>query len=244
MGPPWPDFPQLTRRHLSGARLYAERNDLIRDLPLRKNGKVAEIGVWRARFSKFLVSELKPQKFFAFDVFTGHLVTDFDGMTGRELFDGLTHRQYYERKMARFQGVVTVIEGPSQATLPAYGDHSFDLVYVDADHAYEAVKVDAELATRMVADTGFLVFNDYTLLDPNHGVPLGVVPVVNDLVVNQGWEVVGYAINPLLFSDVALCRSSRIAEMNDRLRRTIKSNKVGNAFVQLLRRIRYPSARV
>jgi hypothetical protein len=202
----WPDFPTIKTEHLWDARLYADRNDLICSLPVRRRGKVAEIGVWRAAFSKILVTELKPRSFFAFDIFTGHTETNWNGMTGKQLFDGLTHREYYEREMAEFHDVVTIIDGPSGTTLKDYIDHSFDLVYVDAAHDYDSVKVDAELARRMVADNGLLVFNDYTLLDPNNGAPYGVVPAVNELVVNHGWRVVGFALNVGMYCDIALRR--------------------------------------
>jgi hypothetical protein len=121
------------------------------------------------------------------------------------LFDGLTQRQYYEREMASFLDVTTIVEGRSQETLRNYTDRSFDLVYVDGDHEYESVKADAELAVEMTADSGFLVFNDYLLFDHNN-LAYGIVPVVNDLVVNHGWYIVGYAINHALYSDIALQR--------------------------------------
>ena len=34
----------------------------------------------------------------------------------------------------------------------------------------------------------------------------GIVPVVNDLAVNHGWDVVGFAINHALYADIALQR--------------------------------------
>lgn len=202
----WPDFPAIKTEHLSDARLYADRNDLICSLPIRRRGKIAEIGVWRAAFSKVLVTELRPRDFFAFDIFTGHKEIDWNGMTGKQLFDGLTHRQYYEREMEQFSDSVTVVDGPSAVTLKRYMDNSFDLVYVDAAHDYDSVKSDAALAQGMVADKGFLVFNDYTLLDPNNGAPYGVVPAVNELVVNRGWRVVGFALNVGMYCDIALRR--------------------------------------
>jgi hypothetical protein len=91
--------------------------------------------------------------------------------------------------------------------LGGYTDRSFDLVYVDADHSYAAVKSDAAFAAEMVSETGFLVFNDYTLVEPEYYTPHGVVPVVNDLVVNHGWIIVGYALEEYLFCDVALHRA-------------------------------------
>lgn len=202
----WPPYPELRAHNLKDARLYADRSDMIAALPVPKGGKVAEIGVWRADFSKVLVSTLKPRQFFAFDVFTCHDLEEWNGLTGLQLFDGLTHRQYYEREMAPHLDVTTMVEGISQETLRNYTDGSFDLVYVDAAHDYDAVKADSELAVEMTAKSGFLVFNDYIMFDHNN-YAYGIVPVVNDLVVNRGWDVVGFAINHALYADIALQRT-------------------------------------
>src|SRR5215471_4390450 len=91
----WPAYPDLKAHNLRDARLYADRADMIGALPVPKGGKVAEIGVWRAAFSKVLVSQLQPRQFVAFDIFTGHTIAEWNGLTGTQLFDGLTHRQYY-----------------------------------------------------------------------------------------------------------------------------------------------------
>ena len=202
----WPKYPELSANNFRDARVYADRSDMIAALPLAKGGKVAEIGVWRAAFSKVLCATLQPREFVAFDIFTGHLLKNWNSLTGHELFEGLTQRQFYEREMAEFMNVVKVVEGNSAETLRDFTDGSFDLVYVDGDHEYPAVKADADLAVKMVKDDGFLVFNDYMLMDHKNDA-YGIVPVVNDLVVNHGWFVVGYAINHALYSDIALQRA-------------------------------------
>jgi hypothetical protein len=208
----WPDYPSLRAEHLKDARLYANRGDQIASLPVPKGGKVAEIGVWRAAFSKTLVTTLKPRQFLAFDIFTGHTEKEWNGQTGEQLFEGLTHRQFYEREMAPILDaatVMTIVEGDSRETLHKYTDRSFDLVYVDGNHHYDFVKIDAALAAEMTAPSGFLVFNDYMLIDHNHAA-YGVVPVVNDLVVNHGWRVVGYALDWGLYCDIALQRADAV----------------------------------
>jgi hypothetical protein len=204
-GPRWPDYPVLQKEHLRDARLYANRNDLIAGLPVRKGGIIAEIGVWQGVFSKFLCTKLEPRRFVAFDIFTGHEYEDWNGFTGRQLFDGLTQRKYFEREMKPFLDITTIVEGSSQETLRNYADRSFDLVYVDGDHRYDAVKVDTAFAAEMASETGLLVFNDYLLIDHNHDA-YGVVPAVNHLVVSHGWCVVGYALNHGLYCDIALAR--------------------------------------
>jgi hypothetical protein len=205
----WPDYPVLSAEHIRDARLYANRGDQIASLPVPQGGKVAEIGVWRATFSKTLVTTLRPREFLAFDIFTGHTEKEWNGQTGHELFEGLTHRQFYEKEMTPLLNgttTMTIVEGDSRQTLRNFTDQSFDLVYVDGDHHYEAVKADAQLAVDMVKPSGFLVFNDYLLIDHGHAA-YGVVPVVNDLVVNQGWRIVGYALDWHLYCDIALQRA-------------------------------------
>jgi hypothetical protein len=205
----WPPYPALSAEHVEGARLFANRRDQIIGLGLPAGGKVADIGVWRAAFSKVLVEALKPRQFLAFDIFTGHLETDWNGQTGHELFDGLMHRQFYEREMAPWRDIVTIVEGSSLETLKSHTDRSFDLVYIDGNHAYDFVRSDAAFATQMVKDSGVLVFNDYMLIDHNHA-NYGIVPVVNDMVVNQGWRVVGYALDHGLYCDIALQRADAV----------------------------------
>ena len=104
-----------------------------------------------------------------------------------------------------------MVEGSSSETLKAYTDHSFDLVYIDGNHHYDFVKADAAFAADMVKDTGTLVFNDYMLIDHNHA-NYGVVPVVNDMVVNQGWQVVGFSLDRGLYCDIAIqrCRTASL----------------------------------
>jgi hypothetical protein len=206
----WPPYPALAAEHVRGARLFANRHDQIAGLPIARGGRVAEIGVWRAAFSRVLVDLLQPRQFVAFDIFTGHLETNWNGMTGHQLFDGLTHRQFYEREMAAVAARVTVVEGDSRQTLRSYTDRSFDLVYVDGNHYHEFVKSDAELGGEMVKDDGFLVFNDYMLIDHNHA-NYAIVPVVNDMVVNRGWQVVGFALDQHLYCDIALRRGTATA---------------------------------
>lgn len=203
--PRWPDYPDLREEHLREARLYARRDDMVAALPLPAASRIAEIGVWQGGFSKFLCATFAPREFVAFDIFTGHEYKDWNGFTGAQLFDGLTQRKFYEREMAPHRAVTTIIEGDSQQTLKAYADRSFDLVYVDGDHRYEAVNADAGMAADMARPGGFLVFNDYLLLDHNN-TPYGVVPAVNQLVVERGWVVVGFALNHGMYCDIAVQR--------------------------------------
>jgi hypothetical protein len=86
-------------------------------------------------------------------------------------------------------------------------DHSLDLIYIDAGHDIESVKRDMQEAVQKIKRDGTLIFNDYIMHDHITGSPYGVVPVVNDLVAQHGWKVVGFALQHHLFCDIALRRA-------------------------------------
>ena len=97
----------------------------------------------------------------------------------------------------------------------AYTDHSFDLVYVDGNHYCDFVKVDAALGAEMLKNTGFLVFNDYMLIDHNHA-NYGIVPVVNDMVVNGRGHGVGFALDQNLYCDMP-CSGAPLQGLRNRV---------------------------
>jgi hypothetical protein len=86
------------------------------------------------------------------------------------------------------------------------------MIYVDADHAYESVKRDAEISKQKVKDDGILIFNDYIMFDhyavfdPKASLWYGVVQVVNQLVVYDEFEVIGFAFKKDMFCDIAVRR--------------------------------------
>lgn len=194
--------------HLREARLFAERADLVRAL-VPPGGAVAEVGVALGDFSEVLLEMLKPSRFVAVDSFALHELPEFWGRPTAELLGGLTHAEYYRRRLAPWGDTVELQQGLSWEALARCGAGSFDLVYVDAGHEYDDVRRDAEAAVRAVRPDGVLVFNDYVLYDHVSHTPYGVVQVVNRLAVEGGWKVVGFALHPQMFCDVALRRASR-----------------------------------
>lgn len=217
----WPEYPALQKEHVEGARLFAERKEMAATLSGARNGKIAEIGVWRGAFSRYLLEELAPRQFYAFDVFDGHTVTDWNGQTGVELFDGMHHRAFYEREIAPWKNAVTLVEGSSLETLKDYTDQSFDMVYIDGNHAYDFVRSDANFAARMIKHDGVLIFNDYMLIDHNIAF-YGIVPVVNHMIVNEGWHLIGYSLNHGLYCDVALQRADVARKRRSFIRRLFR----------------------
>jgi hypothetical protein len=208
-------YPTLESKHLDNARLFASREDLISSMQSVEGGVIAEVGVAHGVFSEYLLNELRPRKFVAFDIFTMHEWDTYLGTPVNILLNNMTHLDYYRRKFADRQNQVVIEVGRSDSTLAKYPDKSFDLIYVDADHSYENVKQDADLAKATLADNGILVFNDYIQFNYIQGVRYGVVRAVNELIINDDWRVCGFALQSAMHCDIAVRKPSAPSRSDD-----------------------------
>ncbi len=116
---------------------------------------------------------------------------------------GLTHFDYYRQKYFGRKEVQIEV-GQSYECLSRFPHASFDMIYIDADHRFEWVRRDAAAAVQKVKSDGTLIFNDYVMSNHITNESYGIVPVVNDLVVNGGWRVVALALHPAMFCDIAI----------------------------------------
>lgn len=201
-------WPTLSREHVDGARLFANRQEMVAALGVRRGGVIAEVGVGRGDFSEFLVRNLQPAAFVAFDTFTMDGWPHAWGTPTSEYLGGMSHRDCFLDRMRPFEDRLSLEVGPSRETLARQAPARFDLIYIDAQHDYESVLADACLAAAALKPDGFLVFNDYVLFDSFIGEHYGVVQVVNDMVVNQNWKVAGFALEQHMFCDIAIYRSA------------------------------------
>jgi hypothetical protein len=202
----------LRQEHLAGAHLHADREHMIESLaPAIRGGKVAEVGVALGDFSARMIALLEPSEFHAFDIFGIHEWPMLWGKPTAEILDHRTHRGFYESRFAREieAGRMRLFEGDSSLCLSKQPDAFYDLIYIDGAHDLEGVRRDAEAAVRKIKLDGVMVFNDYIAFDHVSGTEYGVVNVVNELCVNAGWRIIGFALQPQMFCDVALTRLSR-----------------------------------
>ena len=202
------DFPELKPEYISGARLFANRREMLKSLRVPRDGIIAEVGVAQGDFSAFLIEHLKPSKFIAIDLFEMEKYPVHWGIPQEVMFKGLTHFEFYKQRFASFGDVVSVLRGFSQDCLVTLPDQSFDMIYIDAGHDYDNVKRDGELSQKKVKRDGIIVFNDYVMYDPFIGTEYGVVQAVNELLAQGGWRVIGFALEKNLFCDIAIQRSS------------------------------------
>ncbi|MGH7156139.1 MAG: class I SAM-dependent methyltransferase [Acetobacteraceae bacterium] len=201
---PCTDYPLLTARHVKEARLYCDRSEMFRSLGIRPGPVFGEIGVALGWFSEFILQHLDPSEFVVFDLFDLHTIPVLWGRATSEIFLGKTHLEYYRDKFSGSLSRMVIEVGSSHETLLRYPDRYFDVLYIDADHTYDGVKRDAELAKTRIKRDGLLVFNDYIMMDHLSGDPYGVIPVVNELIVQEDWQVVAFALQHQMFCDIAI----------------------------------------
>ena len=202
------DYPALEAKHLESPRLFANREDLISSMRSVEGGAIAEVGVAHGVFSQYLLDELRPRKFVAFDLFKMHEWGTYLGEPTNALLNDMTHLDYYSRKFADRGAQVVIEVGRSNLNLSRYPDRSFDLIYIDADHSYDGVTKDANAAKAKLADNGIIVFNDYIQFDFLSGVRYGVVRAVNELIINDDWRVCGFSLQSAMYCDIAIHKRS------------------------------------
>jgi Methyltransferase domain len=196
---------ELGQPDVENAKLFASRHDLVSYFaPQLRGGTVAEVGVMYGDFSDSLLHTIEPELFVAIDIFRMHEIPVIWNKASSDRFQGMTHRAFYEKRFASCGGQVRCEEGASWEVLSRYPNASFDMIYVDAGHDYESVKRDAEVAKEKIKPEGILIFNDYIRYSHYEDCYYGVIPVVNELVVKQGFEVVGFALNSDMYCDMAV----------------------------------------
>ena len=173
---------------LTHCALVSDRVELIRRL--QQSAVVAEIGTQTGGFAKQIIESCQPRELHIFDL----SFQDFD----RSFFEGDIQT-----------GRVVLHEGDSSTAMSGLADGYFDWMYIDGDHSFEGVSRDIQEAKRLIKPDGILVFNDYTVYSHLEGIQYGVMRAVNDLCLEDDFEIVMFALNVLGYHDVALRRRSR-----------------------------------
>jgi predicted O-methyltransferase YrrM len=179
----------LRQEHIAHCRMFATRLEMAR--AFAEPGTIgAEVGVWDGDFSTLLLQLVAPKEL--------HLI------------DIEIREQLKMRFADRLSGpVITVREGDSSKVLSTYPDGFFDWIYIDADPSYDGVKRDADVSIKKMNHDGVLFFNNYTIGDHNYPdgfFPYGVIEVVNNLCLYDGFEMIGFGFHPQMYCDVAIRR--------------------------------------
>ena len=198
-----PLVPALPADLLRNARVLASRNDILPHLP--KHASICEVGVAYGDFSQEMLEVCRPERFLAIDLFN---LEQHPSMWGYERLQGGGHLDFYRRRFTeRIQaGQVEVLQGDSAEVLATLPDASVDVFYIDAWHTYEAVSAELAIVRDKIRPDGWIVLNDYLIFDVAGGLMYGVVPAVNEFMLRERWEMLFFALQPLMYCDVALRR--------------------------------------
>lgn len=181
-----PTGPQLEERHLANCRVLPRRDLLMRKM--RPGGRGAEIGVFKGDFSRTILNACLPSELHLIDIdLTTHAIA-----------------KLFQKEVTA--GKVVLHEGEAVPVLQGFPDEYFDFIYIDANHSYRSVKGDIAAATPRLKPEGFLIFNDYTYWSPCECMKYGVIQAVNELCLEDDWEMLYFALEPYMYCDVALRR--------------------------------------
>lgn len=205
---PIKNITELRECDVENCQLIATRERLLELMP--KQGVVAEIGVGLGDSTEQILKSLKPKAFYALDTFGLEKAPIIWGKDSKTLFSGLTHEQFYCNRFSQEirEGTVKIRKGLSWDRLVDFENSYFDFIFIDAGHDYSSVKRDAFLASQKIKDQGYIMFNDYIMFDHLAQFPYGVIPVVNEMCVNEGFEMIYFGLQSQMFCDVVLRRKS------------------------------------
>lgn len=198
--------PELTEDHVRNARVLPNRTDVLHHLGTQQ--RVAEVGVGFGAFSRQILRIMKPSKFVAIDTFQ----LDQPSWTGRhayrEILGDKTHEAYFRELFAHeiAAGQLSICKAFSHEALESFEDGYFDMIYIDAAHDYESVTRDLDVANRKTATDGYIVLNDFTVMDPLLLQHYDITRATQEFCLQHNWEMVCFALHRYMFCDVALRR--------------------------------------
>lgn len=138
--------------------LLPTRNDLVKEF-INKKSYIAEIGVFKGDFSRFLYNELDPTYLALFDLFTGYCGSGNHDGNNMEFVQ--LEVEYFKLKEEYKDKNVIFHKGDSSSYLTMYEDNYFDFIYIDAEHTYDSVKKDLLLSYSKIKNNGFIMGHDY-----------------------------------------------------------------------------------
>jgi hypothetical protein len=200
--------PELPADLVNGAIVLRDREAVLPLLP--RDAVICEVGVGVGWFSRKMIDICQPRHFIAIDNFKVHEQPELWGRPTSHWFNDKTHGGFYRESFAVEigTGLVTVIEAESDAGISQLDDASVDVFYIDGDHSYEAVRRDLTAAARKVTPGGYLILNDYILVDHlGADVPYGVIYAAHEFMIEHNWAMQFFALQTSMFCDVVLRRA-------------------------------------
>ena len=140
-----------------------------------------EIGVWKGGTSIFMSRHPKKTNVIGIDGF---------------FFDKQYDEAVEHRKAFQGQGSIDFIRGDSKTSVPALKEllngRSISILFIDGDHSFIGVLADFDLYEPLVADGGYIIFDDFMDTTYSGGVREAVMRMIYDNIINlDKYNVIG-----------------------------------------------------
>jgi hypothetical protein len=122
---------------------------------------IAEIGVFKGEFSKYIIDQLEPKELHLIDIFEGMMCSgDKDG--NNIIWIDIGNEFIKLSETYSYRSNIHIHKGRSSDILSQFPDSYFDMIYIDADHSYNGTMSDLMLAKNKVKKDGIISGHDYT----------------------------------------------------------------------------------
>lgn len=123
-------------------------------------------------------------------------------------FTPATHYEYTKNRFKDYPEV-SLLVGNANILLPEL-TKKYDYIYIDADHSYEQVSNHLKHSLNLISKNGIIGFNDYIYGD-SYGRKYGVIKAVCEFLSSHAeWEVIGFALQEEMYSDIYIKRVSDV----------------------------------
>ena len=161
----WPKY-RLEVEHTSGARIVANRSELLKYLP--KGGVVAELGVDKGLFSQQIIDICNPKKLHLVDVWASERFNEQKALNVSRIF-----------KEKIDKGAVVISRNLSTDVVSEFDDFYFDWIYIDTDHTYKNTLSELKVFAQKVKIDGYIAGHDYSMGSWLTGTKFGVIEAVS-----------------------------------------------------------------
>ena len=164
---------------------YVHILHVLRDFVFKPTANFVEIGIWKGGTSIFMSRHPLDTNIFGIDVFA------YD----RQQVEAEQYRQHLQGN-----GSITWSKSDSKFAIPELqtwlNGAEIDILFIDGDHTLEGVKKDFELYAPLVANGGYIVFDDFLDTKSSEGVRKAIMELIRDgLVSLENFDIIGSVEN-------------------------------------------------
>ena len=161
--------------------VFETREELLKTFD--NNLTVAEIGIFKGEFSKFIFENMNPKELYLVDIFEGYVGSgDKDGNNMQ--FTNLEDEFNLIKEHFKKNDNVFIIKDYSKNFIKNLENEFLDLIYIDGDHDYDGVKNDLYMSYDKIKNGGYICGHDYT--SPRFD---GVVKAVNEFCIDKDLKI-------------------------------------------------------